>query len=235
MYKAESTQIPLDIYLNEGRTFDSFHFGDNAELISSAQSFTHPVIFIWSESGNGRSHLLQALCNYAEEKMLGSIYLPMTELSAFGTEILQGLETLDLIVIDDVDRLIGDSKWEEALFHLYNRVRDAGNYLVFSSTLPPQSLNFILQDLSSRLNWGLIYHLLPLTESQKIEAFHLTAQLKGLVINDDVTQYILKHLPRDPHHIFSLLDQLDKLSLVAQRKITIPFVKQVMKELGELI
>ena len=229
MYKATSTQIPLDIYLNEGRTFDSFHCGDNAELISSCQSFEHTIIFIWSESGNGRSHLLRALCNYAEKKKLSSIYLPMSELKIFGTELLQGLESLDLIAIDDIDQLIGNAEWEEALFHLYNRVRDAGKHLVLSSILPPQSMDFIFLDLSSRLNWGLIYHLQPLNDQQKMEAFHLTAQLKGLIVSEEVSQYVLNHLPRDPHQLFFLLDQLDKLSLVAQRKITIPFVKQVME------
>ncbi len=223
-------QIPLDLYLDEGRTFNSFYEGNNGELISSLQSLTAPMIFIWSEHGNGKSHLLQATCHYAEQQGLKAIYLPLNELKSFGPELLKGLDMLDLVSIDDIDTVLQNREWEEGLFHLYNQLRDNHKRIVVTSALPPQSLQYQLQDLASRFNWGMTYHLEALDDLQKAEAIHSRAQMKGLKVSSEVIQYIIHHLPRDPHQLFTLLDKLDKVSMAAKRPITIPLVKEAISK-----
>ena len=231
MTQQVSPQIPLALKLPQGKDFENFHPGDNHELIENLQSFAHSPVFIWSQPGNGRSHLLQALCNFATEKNRQAFYLPIKEIVSLGTGILAGLDEMELLCIDDIELIAGDMEWEEALFHLYNRIRENDHHLVVASSVALNSLNLSLNDLKSRLGWGLNYYLQPLSEQHKKEAIQQRAREKGFDMSDDVIGYMQKHLPRDSHKQFALVEKLDQASLSAKRKITIPFLKEVLKNL----
>lgn len=219
-------QLPLQIQLNDAATFDNFFAGVNHEAVEILRSGTEPYLFLWSSEATGKTHLLQAACQALPQGQ--AIYLPLSELSQQPVELLEGLEQFALVCLDDVQAIAGQAPWEEGLFHLYNRLRELGGHLCVASEVSPEQLNVQLPDLLSRLKWGPVFQLLPLSDEDKIRAMQLRANRRGFELPDDVTKYLLNRYPRDLHSLFMLLDKLDSASLQAQRRLTIPFVKQLL-------
>ena len=217
-------QFPLQIKLNDAATFGNYLVGDNASIVKILQAETEPYLYLWSADATGKTHLLQALCHaYGQGQ---AIYLPLKESAHLQAEILEGLEQFALVCLDDVQYIAGRSDWELSLFNLYNRLREKGGHLCITSNVSPKQLSVKLADLLSRLNWGPVFQLHPLTDHDKVKAMQLRATQRGFQLPDEVANYLLNRYPRDLHNLFALLDKLDIASLQAQRRLTIPFVKQ---------
>ena len=218
-------QLPLRIGLRDSATFANFFPGSNAAANHALQLHSEPFIYLWGARGSGKSHLLQAACHEVSEHGGGAAYLPMGELVAMSPQLLEGMEQMALVCIDEVDTVAGNAEWEQALFHLYNRMRDSGSHLVVAGQAGPAALGVQLPDLVSRLCWGPVFQLKVLDDEEKAEALRLRAFQRGMELPHDVAGYLLKHGPRDMHELFGLLDKLDEESLAAQRKLTVPFVR----------
>lgn len=228
-----SKQLPLAIYLPEGVSFDNFLAGPNAQLVdlltNASQHSENHFVFLWGGEGVGKSHLLQAACHQMAGQ--GSVYLPMRQALEFSPEMLEGMEQLSLVAIDDLDAVAGSSDWELALFNLYNRMRDLGTTrLIVSAEQPLASLGIKLPDLQSRLAWGGVYQLESLTDQEKLIALQQRAKNRGFELSEEVGNYLLRHYQRNMNALFILLEDLDRVSLAEQRRLTIPFVKTVIAE-----
>ncbi|MGL5364634.1 MAG: DnaA regulatory inactivator Hda, partial [Plesiomonas shigelloides] len=139
------------------------------------------------------------------------------------------MEHLALVCIDNIELIAGDPEWELAIFDLYNRIREQGRTrLLIAGDQAPRQLNLTLPDLASRLDWGQIYKLYPLADEDKLQALQARARLRGFEMPEDVGRFLLKRLSRDMRTLFDTLDKLDHASIAAQRKLTIPFVKEIL-------
>lgn len=225
MNSSNGQQIPLRIGLRDSATFANYYPGANATVVHTLQAGVEPFIYIGGALGSGRSHLLQAACHEVSEVNGLAAYLPLDECMAMSPQMLEGMEQMALVAVDDVELLAGNSEWEQALFHLYNRMRDAGHRLIVSGNGAPAALDIVLPDLLSRLGWGPVFQLQLLNDSEKSEALRMRARQRGMELSPEVADYLLNHASRDMHALFKLLDRLDEGSLAAQRKLTIPFVK----------
>jgi len=228
-------QLPLAVRLRDDATFANYYPGANAAALGYVeracqleQSWVENFIWLWGAAGVGRTHLLQAACLRAEELGSRSLYLPMADCVSYGTEILEDIESCDLVALDDVQCIAGSVEWETALFHAFNRVRDAGKRLLIGAKSSPRELGVDLPDLQSRLNTALVFHLQELSDEEKLRALQLRASRRGLYLADEVGRYLLTHTGRTMENLFSALEKLDEASLQAQRKLTIPFVKEVL-------
>jgi DnaA family protein len=225
-------QLTLSLNPREEATFDHFYEGSNVEIIAQlkkiAQGQGEQVIYLYGQAGEGLSHLLQAACHAAHQHQLTSVYLPLAELAPLSTEVLLGLETLSLICIDDLEAITGKADWEEALFHLYNRIYDTGGRIVMAAHHAPHALSIALPDLASRLSWGVVYALHPLTDDDKLAILHQHAARRGIQLSEEVGLYLLRHCPRHLPRLLAVLSALDKASLAVKRSITIPLVKEVL-------
>lgn len=229
----QASQLSLSIGLRDDATLANFFPGDNGYLLealkASVKGEGELFQYLYGPADSGKSHLLQALCHHADALGLRSVYLPLDELALLSPDLLDDLEALDLVCIDDLHLVAGRAKWETALFHFFNRLRDAGKCLVVSADTPPAKLGVKLPDLSSRLAWGITSALHKLDDEQKTEAFRMRARQRGLELTDDVARYILHRSPRTLRELFDMLALLDHASLMAQRKLTIPFVKETLR------
>jgi len=214
-------QIPLDIKLNAAATFDNFVSTNNEHLIALLQS-NEPFVYLWAKDSVGKSHLLQAAC----QQQAKAIYLPLSDFAQWQPDIFDGLEQYDLICLDDVENITGQAAWEEALFNLFNRVRDGQKKLRISAKVSATQLPVSLNDLSSRLTWGVSIQTHALADAEKIIALSSRAKQRGFNLSAEVASYLLKNCPRDMKSLFAILDRLDDASIQAQRRITIPFIKQ---------
>lgn len=220
-------QLTLGLRLRDEATFDNYFSGQNKEVVFNLKKHEEPYVFLFGDTGTGKSHLLQAACHEIGSQGLPVAYLPLAE-EGLMPAMLDGLENMSLIVLDDIQKIIADEAWELALFNLYNRVREKGVSLLVSSTEPLAALNIRLADLQSRLAWGPTYKLIALNDKEKQLALQQRAKNRGLELADDVVNYLLKHSPRDMNSLFALFEKLDKASMVEKRKLTIPFIKDYL-------
>lgn len=224
-------QLTLGVSLKDEATFTNFYTGKNALLITAlknaAEGKGEQVIYFYGISGC--THLLQATCHEAHQHNKSTVYLPLAHLTDFSPEIFEGLETLQLVLIDDIHRIVGKPDWEEAFFHMYNRIHGNGGRIVVSANVTPKALGLSLSDIVSRLVWGMVFPLHPLTDTEKCQVLMMRASRRGMTLSEEVGKFILTHCPRHMTTLFAALDTLDKVSLAAQRKLTIPFVKTVLQ------
>jgi len=232
-------QYPLlALKFPDDESFASFYPGENSTLLTQLKNTVvgigEPVLYMWGESGSGRSHLLHALCSEVDDKGANVAYIPLRHYQSMTLDIFENMENMSLVCIDDIEAIAGNEKWEKALFDFYNRWLDNKENIPHNASLVicanglPKKINIKLPDLVSRLEWGVCYHLSPLNDEQKLGALQLRAQLKGMKLPVDVGRFLLNRLSREMDLLLNTLDQLDNASLEAKRKLTIPFVKEVL-------
>jgi len=229
-------QLSLSVNLNDDATFENFYAppqthnamvvqGLRQQLNDGGESF----IYVWGAPGCGLTHLLQAACHQAQSAGLSVQYLPLRDLVGYAPEeLFTGLEMVDLVCLDCLPTVAGRPDWELAIFNLYNRLREEGKRLLVAAEHSPRELALSLEDLRSRLQWGLTYQVHSLSDDDKQQALQMRARARGLELSDEVAQYIIQRLPRDTNELFWQLQRLDHASLAEQRKLTIPFVKKVL-------
>lgn len=227
-------QLSLPLYLPDDETFASFWPGITPLYWPRCKTCCVRNIAVTSISGHakarGRSHLLHAACAELSQRGDAVGYVPLDKRTWFVPEVLDGMEHLSLVCIDNIECIAGDELWEMAIFDLYNRILESGKTrLLITGDRPPRQLNLGLPDLASRLDWGQIYKLQPLSDEDKLQALQLRARLRGFELPEDVGRFLLKRLDREMRTLFMTLDQLDRASITAQRKLTIPFVKEILK------
>ncbi len=218
-------QLPLRLSLRDSTTFDNFVAAGNELAVQALGRGQDDSIYLWGPAGSGKTHLLQAACHAATRE--GAMYLPLAELAA-GPELFTGLESCAVVAIDDLDVIAGQPDAETALFHLYNRVREAGGRMILAASRSPAALGMTLPDLVTRLGWGLVFRLHTLDDRGRRQALQLRARRRGFDLPDDVTDFLLRRHARDMNSLFALLDRLDEASLAAQRRLTIPFVRELL-------
>ncbi|MEJ2406508.1 MAG: DnaA regulatory inactivator Hda [Candidatus Thiodiazotropha sp.] len=222
-------QLPLRIGLRDSATFANFHRGGNAAASHALEQGDEPFIYLWGAEGSGKSHLLQAACHAVTEEGRTAIYLSLGEEDGMHPAMLEGMEQFSLVCLDNLQAVAGDTDWEQALFHLYNRLRESGSRLIASGNASPSGLGITLPDLVSRLGWGPVFQVQMLSDEEKSVALQQRAANRGMQMPPEVAAYLMNRAPRDMHALFALLDRLDEVSLAAQRRLTIPFVREIIR------
>jgi DnaA-homolog protein len=236
MSHSSPQQLSLGVSLNDDATFANFFTlegSNNAQVVHAlnlqVSDRGEQCIFLWGAAGVGLTHLLQASCHTAEKAGLSVQYLPLKDMAGFAPDqLLEELDQLDLVCLDGLEAVLGNPAWEQALFNFFNRMRDSGRRLLMAADQGPHEIQVQLPDLQSRFTWGLIFQVLPMSDDEKKEALQLRARARGLELSDEVCLFILHRAPRDMNELFCYLNRLDDASLAEQRRLTIPFVKQVL-------
>jgi len=223
-------QLPLGVRLRDRAEFATFHPGRNDVLLAFLQRFVAPesagCAWISGPAGSGKSHLLQAAC----AALAGGAYFPLADLEPLGPGVLEGAEEIPLVCIDDVGLVIGRAEWEAALFRLYVELDARRGRLLLADAVPPGQLSFHLPDLASRCGAAFRGALLALDEQEQREALRHRAALRGLELPEDCALYLQRHFPRDMASLQGILDRLDVASLSAQRRLTVPFLRDVLSD-----
>lgn len=197
-------QLPLEITQPPEPTLDNFIPGANAEAHARVRALTERVpgecvVYLWGGPGTGRSHLLRAAARAAGSR---------------------------LVTADDVERL--EAAGQQALFNAINAAREGGAAVLAAGDAPPARLA-LRPDLASRLGWGLVYQLRPLTDVHKAAWLRAQAAQRGLRLDEGVIDYLLTRLPRDLPSLTTLLARLDQYALARKRAITLPLVREFLQ------
>lgn len=229
-------QLALPVRLRDHASFASFEVGVHAALVAqlASQSMAprgEQPCWLWGSPGSGRSHLLQAICAAAGASGSVATYLPLAELAQLGPGVLDGHETSAVVCLDDLDQVVARRSWAVAVFGLYNSVREAGGWLVFATDTAPSSLVTALPDLDSRLAAAAVHRLHALADDALLRALVARANRLGLQLPEETARWLMHRMPRDATSLFAVLDLLDQAALEAQRRLSVPFVREVLASL----
>ena len=130
---------------------------------------------------------------------------------------------------DDLHLVANKDAWQIPLFNLFNDCKDSGARLVFASQKMPDKLDISLADLLSRLKSALIHQLVDFSDDDLRRLLQLRANVRGMYISDEVAKFLMHRLQRDTQSLMQALETLDKASLQAQRRLTMPFVKEALQ------
>jgi DnaA family protein len=202
-------QLALKISPPPQPTLDNFIPGANAELLARLREFQEnkfkeTILYLWGDAGSGKSHLLRA-CGVLRADAGPN-------------------------VVDDVEKLAEAS--QIALFNTINDARQSGGKVLAAGNAPPPLLP-LREDLKSRLAWGLVYHVKPLTDDERAGYLRAEAGRRGMRVPDEVISYLLTHVRRDLPTLLAIVEELDRTSLELKRPVTLPLVREALKDMQE--
>ena len=225
-------QIPLGVRLPDRALFESFLPARNAQTLEHlrqvALGATSGLTWLCGPAGCGKTHLLQAVCAASAERTRAG-YVPLGAVAPLGLGVLDGLPQLECLCLDDVDCIAGQGEWERAIFAMLRELEDTGGRLVLAARSPPALLEWALPDLGSRCAAGAVFQLRVLDEGEQYAALQLRARLRGLELPEETWQWLRRRFPRDMRTLYEVLDRLDEAALAAQRRLTVPFIREVLR------
>ena len=233
-----SPQMPLPLEPRRPDRLEDFVAGANQGALAALRHLLDEpggILYLSGPPGAGKSHLLNALCHHARALGMAAFYIPLKSLPPEAAAGLDGLQSLDLVCIDDLDHVAGDPAWEQALFRCCNDVRAARGRLLVSSAKPLKALALGLPDLASRLAWGVRQSLQVPDEDGKLEILRRRARALRIEVPPDVQTYLLRRVRRDLRSLVGALERLQEAAFSEKRKITVPLAREVLGEkLGRL-
>ncbi len=233
-------QLALGVQLREHARFSTFVAGPNGAALAALQRLaTLPtsgrgaagVCWLAGPAGSGKTHLLHAFCAAVDPGARVG-FLAASDLEAAPAELWRAWVGLDALCIDDLNAVVGVPAVEGALFALYRDVEERGAALVVTSSQPPTALHWSLADIASRFAAASLYVLRPLDDADRMQALLRHASARGLDLPEDAARYLMLRVPRDLQSLCAALDRLDLAALQAQRRLTLPFIREVLEPQG---
>ena len=230
----KGAQLALPVQLQQTPAFDNFFAGPNIEIVQTLRDISSagarsPVFAVWLYGGgaSGKTHLLRAAALAAGQR---AQYLTLKEPALRQPDrlALQALVEAPLLALDDVDAALDDRDAALALLRLIDRRRSFGLPLLLAAGAPPSRLNIELQDLATRLSAMALLGIKPLRGADRRELLRLHAHQRGLELPEDAIAWLLAHLRRDAGTLIAALEELDRATLSAKRRPTLPFVQQTL-------
>ncbi|NRB78222.1 MAG: DnaA regulatory inactivator Hda [Saccharospirillaceae bacterium] len=225
-------QIPLGVQIEEHSTLDTFYIGSNEQTYCSLRPFlmddSQFFLCLWGNPLSGVTHLLQAITHMGIQSGRRCIYLPLKTVQDLSCSVLDELDQFDVVCLDDLEDVLEKEDWQESLFNLFNRFKGLNKRLAIGLKQHPAQLEISLKDLRSRLNWGLSLQVHALNEGDLKQALKEKAQRQGLLLTDELANYIVSRAPRDIKSVLNIFEKLDQTSLVEQKKLTVLFAKKIM-------
>jgi DnaA family protein len=225
-------QLPLPLSLADHASFAAFVGGSNGAAVEHVRALAAggaDTLWLWGAAGVGKSHLLQAACRAATAAQRRAMYVP---LPAVAPAILANLENVDLLAIDDLHTVAGDLDWERPLFGILNAFLARSGALLLAAVAPAARCGFRLPDLESRGAGAVTYRLAPLDDDERAAALRLHAAARGLELEAPAAEFLLKRVARDMPAVIEWLARLDRASLSAQKRLTIPFIREQLMRGG---
>ncbi len=222
-----SKQLPLDLVTEQSQDFEHFVLADKSAAVVSALKGRLPYFsYVWGDSGTGKTHVLNACRHWQERQAIKVMMIAAEQMKTVPIEQVLP-DDLQLLLVDDVDVLMGSRESETLAFNLYNHCRANGISLIFSASVSPRSEDWCLPDLRSRLNAGQILPLSVLTGKPAVVLFEKQLLSKGVTFDSAVIPYVEKHLSSDYPSLSLLLKAIETETLKEKRRLTVPLLKKI--------
>lgn len=236
---ANLQQLSLEIKPDLKNTFDNYITSENNHQIIAHLKYIinkldinklndFNLVYLWGDHGVGKSHLLKSICELADLKNISNLYINFKNNKINNLNNLN-IDLIDIFCLDNIDYITNNFEQEEILFGFYNQLKDRNNkILIISSLYSVNNLNINIADLKSRLSHGVSYKVHSLSDQNKVDLLKKRAYERGMNLTDDIAKYIISRGKRDINSLFDILDKLDQESLRHKRRLSIPFVKEIL-------
>lgn len=232
MSDVKSGQMAFPITIDDSASFENFYGVQNTELVGELQQTSvadsHRVLYFYGPSGSGKSHLLYSAIKHSSLTDDPATYLSLSD-SYVTPDYFEVLDVAALVCLDNIESWAGEDELERALFALFERIKHANGRLILAANNAPDQVGFKLRDLVSRISSGLIYALSSLSSDQQFDVLKMRAEQRGLMVSEEALRYLVNRVSRDTSQLFGLLAEIDRVSLVEKRKVTIPFLKSLLE------
>jgi DnaA-homolog protein len=225
-------QLPLPLRFPPEQRFDRFigALAECAALAELARGERGEPVLLSGPAGSGKTHLLLAAGAEADQAARRVAYLPLMSLAGNLGEAIEGRELADLVCVDGLEWIVGRREDEIALFDLHNRVRSAGAGLLYAARDTPANLGLVLPDLLSRLSQCVQLQVPAPDEARRRLILQQRAAGRGLELDEAALDYLFSRVGRDLTGLLALLDRIDRASLAARRRITVPFLRSLLSD-----
>lgn len=224
-------QLPLTLRYPPDQRLDSFvgaPEGAVAQLRALAREQGADWVYVDGGPGTGKTHLGLAVCAEAEQAGRRAAYVPLRAAAGRVAEALESLDAADVLALDGLEAIAGARQDEVAVFDFHNRARAAGRGVLYLGSAAPAALPLVLPDLRSRLGQCSRIALHALDDAGRRDILRDRARRRGLVLDDAAIEWLLTRTGRDIAQLVSLLERIDRESLAAQRRVTVPFLRTLL-------
>lgn len=230
VHQPPGPQLPLALRYPPEQRFSTYVNAPAGALpqLQSLATGRPDAVYLQGIDATGKTHLLLATCAAAEGAGRQVAYLALAALRGRVRAATAGLAPADLLAIDGLDAVAGDDDDELALFELHNRQRDAGRGVLYAASAAPDGLGLGLPDLRSRLAQCTRILLQPLDDAGRATVLRQRAAARGLDFDEPALDWMLRRCSRDLRNLTALFERLDRASLAEQRRLTVPFLRQVL-------
>jgi chromosomal replication initiator protein len=236
----------INSILNPSYNFDSFIIGKSnnyaytvAKAAASKPGIVYNPIFIYGPTGIGKTHLIHAIGNYAQNQGKTVIYATSEQflndyihhsMNKIMDRFREKYRKCDFLLIDDVQFFSNKIQTQEEFFHTFNELHTIKKQIVLTSDKPPKTIDGIEERLKSRFEWGLIADIGYPELETKIAIIIKKCELDGVDLNKDIVDYIASNMGDNIREIESAIINLNAYAMLMRQKITLDFAKSVMKE-----
>lgn len=227
-------QIALPLTFDKQFSFDNF-LSEQAEfftnsLKSSINQVGESLIGVWGDQDSGKTHLINAAAQYARKQSSRFQLYDGFQLMECDPDQFDDFANSEILLVDNLDAICGHRQWEQKFYQLINACMQGEMTLLFTVSVNPQFLDCALPDFQSRLSWGLLLQLPVVVDTDIGQVLKFRAELLGIELSKEVITYLLTHYSRQLSVQMSILRLLDKMSLSAKKRVTVPFIKQTLSD-----
>lgn len=217
----------LDLF-NQSYEFTSFIAAGNEIIVASLQDFAHQFTHIYGEPLSGKTHLLKAWVNLANQRYSQAIYIDGSAASSSDLLTLVNESIHRFIAVDNIDKLAASTQIQ--LFDIFNHIKLNGShaYLLTSSALNLNVASTLRDDLKTRIYSGMVFGLKSLNDCELLQALNIYTKREGIKFGEAELKYILTYATRNLGELIALINRVGQTSLIMKKNITIPLIKTCM-------
>lgn len=240
-------------FLNPRYTFDTFVVGNNNSLAHAASlavaetpAEVYNPLFIYGGVGLGKTHLMHSIAHYILEQKPSTKVLYVTS-EAFTNELIEAIRNrsdttsivefrkkyrnIDVLLIDDIQFIIGKESTQEEFFHTFNTLHEAKKQIIISSDKPPKEFETLEERLRSRFEWGLPVDIQSPDYETRMAILKKKEELDGLSIDEEVLKYIATNVKSNIRELEGALTKIVALSRLKKREVNVTLAEEVLKDL----
>jgi chromosomal replication initiator protein len=236
-----------ELKLHPDYTFENFVVGPSNRLahascvaVSQSPGNTYNPLFLYGNSGLGKTHLLHAVCCEANQRFDGAV-IQFLSCEEFVNRFIRAIETgnsagfqsqfrtVEMLVIDDVQFLREREQSQEEFFHTFNALYNNGKQIILSADSPPGRIPSLEERLISRFNWGLVARIDPPSYETRVAIVQKKAHLRGLSISDEIAEYIARKIHANIRELEGALTTLYAVATTVSKEITLELAQGALE------
>ena len=225
-----SLNVALEDYVSLDKFIDCKSTQDFLNFLRStiSDNSISNLYFIWGAEGVGKSYIMQSLNREFLDLGKKTFHLSLADKRISSHEIFQNLDSMDIVIIENIDHLPADEAWESEVFKLLNEALSVNTKIYISSQVVSKDLRISLKDLMSRLSYCTAIEVPEISQEEKIEALKQSSSRKGINLDTKTIQYIINNTSRSLSDLLQLINDIDSFSLKKKKKVSVSLVKEFL-------